>query len=150
MKRKNKPEAIKNSTKGKAQSSDASHPFLFVYGTLKRGNKFHHELAKQTGLTFLGSARIKGRLYRLRNVAFPGAVPTRVPNSFVHGQLFSMQHPQMTLTALDAFEEVDEGLFRRALVDVWIEGERKRAWTYFYARPVTKARLLSEGVYSSE
>jgi gamma-glutamylcyclotransferase (GGCT)/AIG2-like uncharacterized protein YtfP len=121
-----------------------------VYGTLKRGGKYYRQLAKGRGVQFVGEARIRGELYRLRDSDFPGAVPTSLPNRFVHGHLFHMQNPQRTLAALDLFEGVDEGLFRRELVDVWVHGSRLKAWAYFYTRPVNHLNLLVSGVYSEE
>ena len=133
----------------RALSSDAiARRYLFVYGTLKQGGKSHRELAKDPGVQFVGDARIRGDLYQPRGADFPGAVPTSVPNRFVYGQLFFMQNPRKTLAALDAFEDVDQGLFRRELVDVWVRGKRTKAWMYFYSRSVNPSDLLATGVYS--
>ncbi len=63
------------------------------------------------------------------------------------GQLFSMANPAQTLSHLDEFEEVDEGLFRRELVSVWTGKDEKKAWAYFYARPLRRAHLLPGGKY---
>jgi gamma-glutamylaminecyclotransferase len=125
-------------------------PYLFAYGTLKRGGKFHSEIAKDRGVKYVGEARIRGELYQIRGADFPGAVPTSQPNRYVAGQLFLMRHPRETLTALDEFEGVDEGLFRRELVEVRINDKPLKAWVYFYARSVEHSNLLQVGVYSSE
>jgi gamma-glutamylcyclotransferase (GGCT)/AIG2-like uncharacterized protein YtfP len=61
-----------------------------------------------------------------------------------------MEYPQKTLAVLDEFEGVEEGLFRRELVDVKINGKPSKAWAYFYARPVEHSDVLQVGVYSSE
>jgi len=122
---------------------------LFVYGTLKRGGKFHRQLLKAGPVEFLGAARIQGELYELPGVDFPGAVATSSPNRFVDGQVFLLTNPLKTLATLDEFEEVGTGLFRRDLVDVWVKGRRTKAWVYFYARSVAGATPVSPGVYSS-
>src|SRR5208282_6629376 len=120
-------------------------PYLFVYGTLKRGGKSHSEIAEDRGVKYVGEARIRGKLYQIRDADFPGAVPTTQPNRYVNGQLFLMRHPLETLAALDEFEGVAEGLFRRDLVDVRINGRPVKAWAYFYARSVEDSNLLQVG-----
>jgi gamma-glutamylcyclotransferase (GGCT)/AIG2-like uncharacterized protein YtfP len=125
-------------------------PYLFVYGTLKQGGKFHRELSKDRSVKFIGEARIRGMLYQIQNADYPGAVPTRRPNQYVTGQLFFMGQPQRTLAVLDEFEGVDEGLFRRELVEAKMNGKPLKAWAYFYDRPLEDSNLLPVGVYSSE
>lgn len=132
---------------GRAASSLCDNHYIFVYGTLKKGGKFHHELTKDPTIRFAGEARIRARLYELPGEDYPGAVPT-TKNSYVHGQLFSTEDPLKTLRALDEFEGVDEGLFRRKKVDAWRGRKRTKAWAYFYTRSVNEANLLSDGVYS--
>jgi len=128
----------------------ASTPqYLFVYGTLKRGGKSHKQLRKENGVRFKSSARIRADLYKLHGEDYPGAVLTSTPNRFVKGDLFVLQYPQRTLRELDEFEGVDEGLFRRELVDVWVQGRRVKAWAYLYARSLAAADLIPTGIYSS-
>jgi gamma-glutamylcyclotransferase (GGCT)/AIG2-like uncharacterized protein YtfP len=123
--------------------------YLFVYGTLMRGQRSHGELARNGDARFAGPAKIRGELYALRNVNYPGAVPATKPDSFVHGQLYVLRHADRTLEALDQFEGCREGLFRRAVADVWTHGRKIKAWTYFYARPLTQADLVPNGRYES-
>lgn len=123
--------------------------YLFVYGTLKRGGKAHKRLRKDDGIRFKASGRIRADLYRLQDEDYPGAVLTSAPNRFVKGDLFVLQDPQRALRDLDEFEGVDEGLFRRGLVDVWSQGRRVKAWAYLYARPLAAAEVIPTGVYSS-
>jgi gamma-glutamylcyclotransferase (GGCT)/AIG2-like uncharacterized protein YtfP len=68
----------------------------------------------------------------------------------LRNRTFLMRHPRETLAALDEFEGVDEGLFRRDLVKVRINDKPLKAWAYFYARSVERSNLLPVGVYSSE
>jgi gamma-glutamylcyclotransferase (GGCT)/AIG2-like uncharacterized protein YtfP len=123
--------------------------YLFVYGTLKRGAKSHGQL-RGHGVRFVGPARIRAELYRLSGQDYPGVVLTSVPNRFVKGDLFVLRNPQETLRDLDKFEGVDEGLFRRELVNVQRQGRRFKAWTYLYARPLTNANLIPTGIYSAD
>lgn len=121
--------------------------YLFVYGTLMSGQRSHQQLIGNWDVQFTGPAKIQGELYKFRNVNYPGAVPTTRPDSFVHGQLYILRHPERTLQALDEFEGCGEGLFRRVLVDVWTDGRKAKAWTYFYARPLHLADLVADGIY---
>jgi gamma-glutamylcyclotransferase (GGCT)/AIG2-like uncharacterized protein YtfP len=132
-----------------ALNRDGLETLLFVYGTLKREGIFHNELSNKPGVTYLGNAHIKGKLYKLHGEEFPAAIPSSEPNSFVYGQLFSMKHPDATLPALDDFEEVDRGLFHRELVNVWFEGARRKAWAYFYNQHVDKNQLVESGTYKT-
>lgn len=121
--------------------------YLFVYGTLKRNGESHGRL-RGPDVQFVGPARLKGKLYALRGEEFPGAVVTTAPNRFVKGDLFALRDPQKILPDLDEYEGVEEGLFRRQLVNVWARGRRIRAWAYLYARPLTDANLIPTGIYS--
>jgi gamma-glutamylcyclotransferase (GGCT)/AIG2-like uncharacterized protein YtfP len=130
------------------QRTVSAPQYLFVYGTLKRGARSHRELVRNHAVRFISEARMRGDLYKLDGESFPGAVPTSAPNRFVEGHLFALHDPQKTLPGLDGFEGVDEGLFRRDLVDVWARGRRLKAWAYLYARPLTAANLIPTGIYS--
>lgn len=110
---------------------------LFVYGTLKKGGELHSNLASENA-AFVGKARIKGRLFRIKGESFPGAVPTDA-EEYINGELYELSSPGETLKKIDEIEGVGEGLFRRKLVDTWFPDGKTRAWAYFYAKPL-KAR----------
>lgn len=131
----------------RTSSPPGDNHYIFVYGTLKKGERFHRELAKHRGVRFAGEARIRGLLFQLPDADYPGAVQT-TQNKFIHGQLFSTDHPEKTLKSLDEFEGVDEGLFRRKMVDAWHGRKRTKAWAYFYAGSIRNASPLTNGVYS--
>jgi gamma-glutamylcyclotransferase (GGCT)/AIG2-like uncharacterized protein YtfP len=137
--------------KRKAPRPKSEHrpQYLFVYGTLKRGGKSHRELNGKHVVRFISEARMRGALYKPCGEEYPGAVLSSVPHRFVKGELFVLVDPQKALPYLDEFEGVDDGLFRRELVDVWVRGRRVKAWTYLYARPLTDANLIPTGIYSS-
>ena len=145
--------APKETSRYRAHSAAASirpeRAYLFVYGTLMRGQRSHRELVRNRDARFAGPAKIQGELYKLRNANYPGAVPTTRPDSFVHGQLYVLRHAERTLQALDEFEGCGEGLFRRAVADVWTHDRKIKAWTYFYARPLQQADLVPNGRYES-
>ncbi|HKN75177.1 MAG TPA: gamma-glutamylcyclotransferase family protein [Candidatus Acidoferrum sp.] len=121
--------------------------YIFFYGSLKRGGEAHERLRGR--VRFISPGRIRADLYRLSGQEYPGAVLTTSPNRFVKGDLFLLQDPEKTLRDLDEFEGVDEGLFRRELVDAWARGRRIKAWAYLYGRPLTDANLIPAGIYSS-
>src|SRR5207302_67039 len=85
---------------------------LFVYGTLKTGQKSNHLLA---GQEFVGPARTLP-LYRLHLVDwFAGLVPDRAGGVAVHGELWAVD--DATLDLLDEYEGAP-GLFAREAVAV--------------------------------
>jgi gamma-glutamylcyclotransferase (GGCT)/AIG2-like uncharacterized protein YtfP len=122
-------------------------PQLFVYGTLMRGHGLHRDLARLPGIRYVGKARIRAKLYKLPGRDYPAAVPSLKENQFVQGELYSLSDPHKTLRVLDQLEEVDEGLFRRRRTDVWLNGKKTSAWSYFYARPLNGAKLIPAGKF---
>ncbi len=134
--------------RAKHKDSEQTRPaHLFVYGTLMRGHSLHKFLAKKGQAEFVGKARIRGRLYRLRRGRYPGAVLAGRAHGFVHGELYRINDPPSALKLIDRIEGCDEGLFRRRRVDVWANGSKIRAWTYFYARSLEGAERIPTGRY---
>lgn len=79
-------------------SDPQEHQLVFAYGTLKRGQPNHHQLA---GSRFCGEAELPGlALYDLG--PFPMAIPSDNPHHRLHGELFAVS--ASTLAALDRFE----------------------------------------------
>ena len=105
----------------------SSHPYLFVYGTLKSGfrNRYARRLRREARL--LGRARMPGRLYRIR--WYPGMRPPRDPEDVVTGELYRLRQPSKTLTALDEYEERYARELHRATLE---NGQEFRAWVYMY------------------
>lgn len=99
---------------------------IFVYGTLKKGCKNHPHLADQT---YVGDARTAPG-YRLHDLGdYPGMV---AGGDSVTGEVWSVD--AASLARLDAFEGVDEGLYRREPVKLLPPFDRETVWTYLYAR----------------
>jgi gamma-glutamylcyclotransferase (GGCT)/AIG2-like uncharacterized protein YtfP len=84
---------------------------LFFYGTLKRGCSNHRLLA---GQTYLGPARTQPgfRLYDLGG--YPGIAACTGDRLGVAGEVWKIE--PATLTALDEFEGVRHGLYRREVL----------------------------------
>ncbi|HEY6968201.1 MAG TPA: gamma-glutamylcyclotransferase family protein [Candidatus Angelobacter sp.] len=116
---------------------------LFVYGTLKRGGKLHHELAPEKA-HFLGLAKIRGELFHLKGVSWPGAFPSE-SRSRIQGELYKLLKPAETLKRLDRVEATHEGLFTRKLVDVWAGSSKMRSWVYFCGREEMKSERIRTG-----
>jgi len=133
--------------KPKRSTARTRSAHLFVYGTLMRGHSLHKFLANKARADFVGKAKMRGRLYRLRRRRYPGAKLASRADGFVHGELYRLNDPQSTLKLIDRIEGCDEGLFRRQRVDVWTNGSKTRAWTYFYARPLEGAEHIPTGRY---
>ena len=97
--------------------------FLFVYGTLRRGQGLHVELL-QTRAEFVGEAWMPGTLYDLG--WYPGAVAEG--DQVISGELYRLPEPRSALRSLDA---VEGGEFRRVAVRVRLaDGGTRRAWVY--------------------
>lgn len=93
---------------------------VFVYGTLKRGQPNHGQLA---GCAFCGEARMAGlALYNLG--PFPMAVATSHPGAPLQGELYAVSTAQ--LAALDRFEGVPR-LYERQRHQL---GDGRSAWVY--------------------
>ena len=111
---------------------------LFVYGTLMRG--FDHPMATllSRSADFIGEARCRGRLYRVKH--YPGLVLSDDASEVVFGELYRLRQPKELLREFDMYEACGEGfaepteyvrqmlpvtLGDGAVSEAWIE-----AWTY--------------------
>jgi gamma-glutamylcyclotransferase (GGCT)/AIG2-like uncharacterized protein YtfP len=123
---------------------------LFVYGSLKSNfkNKFARRLAREG--TLLGSARMAGRLYRVRwyPLCYPGLRPSRQSTDWVIGELYRLRMPLRTLPVLDGYEDAQYRRVRReAVLD---NGEAVRCWVYLYGRPLSEHRRIASGEYRGD
>lgn len=118
---------------------------LFLYGTLKRGQRNHFRMA---GQEYLGPARTMPR-YRLFDVGpYPGLVEDRAHGLAIAGELWRVD--AAALQRLDAFEGAPtaagraqgDGEFERGLVD--LEGHPGPVYAYFYRRGVAGLRDCGE------
>lgn len=91
---------------------------LFTYGTLKRGGDGS---ALLEGCDLVATTSVPGTLYNIED-AFPAAV--LAGNGRIEGEVWRC--PADRLPAIDAYEGITEGLFRRVglRVDEWA------CWTY--------------------
>jgi gamma-glutamylcyclotransferase (GGCT)/AIG2-like uncharacterized protein YtfP len=104
-----------------------------------RGGSRHRFLGG--GATFLGAARVRGRLLDLRD--YPGLIAGA---GTVHGELYRLAGPEV-LGAIDREEGYN---FQRRLTAVTrTDGRRTRAWTYWYRGPRERALPISSGDWRS-
>lgn len=108
---------------------------LFVYGTLKRGGKWHHYLA---GQTFLAEARTQPGFTLYSLDGYPGLVASTEDKEGVSGELWAVD--PSCLRKLDEFEGLHEGLYRRESIP--LASPQSAADTYVYARSITSRPKL--------
>jgi len=122
--------------------------FLFVYGTLRRGQPLYPHLDADKA-RFIGEGRIVGRLFDLGE--YPGATPDPKRFSTVRGEVHELYDAPDTLSILDDIEGFDakrpeRSLFERRETDVTLDsGRTVRAWVYFYRRPLLDATEIPDG-----
>jgi gamma-glutamylcyclotransferase (GGCT)/AIG2-like uncharacterized protein YtfP len=122
---------------------------LFVYGTLMRG--FDHPMAQllSKAADFIGEARCRGRLYRVKH--YPGLVLSDDASDVVFGELFRLRHAEEILREFDIYEACGEGFpqpteYLRQMVEITLAGgEAREAWTYLYNWPVDRLPRIASG-----
>ncbi len=88
-----------------------NHQYLWVYGTLRRGESNHHFL---TGCPFLGIVHYSGSLFSVegRYPVFRPSLSRKAGARSVIGELYQIQ-PELW-PCLDELEGVEEGYYQRA------------------------------------
>jgi gamma-glutamylcyclotransferase (GGCT)/AIG2-like uncharacterized protein YtfP len=113
---------------------------LFVYGTLlsAAGHPMGARLQREARL--IGPATARGRLYSLG--AYPGLVESDRAGSVVHGEVYALRMPVLSLKWLDAYEGIvpgkpDESPYERVLRRVRLAtGQNIDVWVYLYRKSV--------------
>jgi len=122
---------------------------LFVYGTLMRG--FDHPMAQllSRAADFVGEARCRGRLYRVKH--YPGLVLSDDPDDVVFGEVYRLRRPAELLREFDMYEACGEGFsepteYIRRMLPVTLDGgAASEAWTYLYNWPVAHLPRIPSG-----
>lgn len=100
---------------------------LFVYGTLKRGERNYFRLADQE---FVGEVTTAAK-YRVIDLGpHPGLIRDAANGLAIHGELFAVD--DRCLAALDEFEEVP-GPFVREQIEI---AGYEVVWAYYLNKPV--------------
>jgi gamma-glutamylcyclotransferase (GGCT)/AIG2-like uncharacterized protein YtfP len=127
---------------------------LFVYGTLMRG--FDHPVAKllSKSADFIGEAKCRGRLYRVKH--YPGLVLSDDASEVVFGELYRLRAPDDLLREFDMYEACGEGFaeptqyVRQMLAVALADGTASEAWTYVYNWPVARLPRIASGRFLEE
>lgn len=123
--------------------------YLFVYGTLRRNRQNHIQHPFLETCTYINDALMHGELYEVDT--YPGAVADGAAR--VKGELYLMQNPEQTLSAVDIYEECTAQFpdpheyMRSELVVILPDGQTISAWTYLYNRPLTGLKRIDCGDY---
>jgi gamma-glutamylcyclotransferase (GGCT)/AIG2-like uncharacterized protein YtfP len=122
-------------------------PLVFVYGSLRRGQRAHPRL--RPAAVCLGPASIAGRLHDCGG--YPAAQPSRRPAERLHGELYRLTRPGV-LAALDRYEDCapdapGSGEYRRESVTVRLAGRRMSPSVYSHHRPLRGARRIRGGLW---
>jgi len=123
---------------------DESTEHIFVYGTLRRGADHPMGAQLETGATYLGPARWRGRLYSLG--PYPAAVRD-AGHTWVLGDLYRLDDPAL-LSRLDEYEVLgpdDREGYHRIMDNVHTDDGPRRAWLYTYTGRVRRRDWIPDG-----
>ena len=123
---------------------------LFVYGSLRSGFRSPAYEYISRYFHLIGNAKVKGKLFDLGN--YPGAVPSG-DESLITGELYEINDASQfawAIAQLDDYEGIDpsegeEKLYRRELVDAFVNNETIQAWIYWYNGDVGGKPLIASG-----
>jgi gamma-glutamylcyclotransferase (GGCT)/AIG2-like uncharacterized protein YtfP len=122
---------------------------VFFYGTLMAGFDRRRRAGIDDKLTYIGRGSIQGALFDLG--IYPAAVPS--PDGDIWGEVYAMSDAAVALSALDRIEgyshdDPDRSLYTREQAEVGLpDGNRARAWVYFYNAPLGRAPRITSGDY---
>ncbi len=115
--------------------------YVFVYGSLRRGERNPIEQFLPNQVQFIGKGWIKGDVYQID--WYPGLVNVHTSESIVYGEIYEILDPK-AMTKLDAYEGIgtDETLpylYKREMVNVnLLDGKTINAWVYIYNMSLPK------------
>jgi gamma-glutamylcyclotransferase (GGCT)/AIG2-like uncharacterized protein YtfP len=108
---------------------------LFVYGTLRDGARLAEVVGDVSEWSYLGPATVVGDLYDAGE--YPALLLRNDGGPPVEGLLVELGDPAAAFAALDAYEEVDAGLYvRRRCGARLADGSERVVWVYEYNRSV--------------
>lgn len=126
---------------------------LFVYGTLMSTARHPMGARLLREARLVGAATIAGRLYRLG--WYPGLVEA-ADGAIVHGEVFALADPAMSLAWLDAYEGLqpeDPGNDEYKRLERTVQlasGEELTAWVYLYQRDVSGLTAIADGRWRAQ
>jgi gamma-glutamylcyclotransferase (GGCT)/AIG2-like uncharacterized protein YtfP len=123
------------------QDGMSKSPFLFVYGTLRRGvtNEWSRFLANNAQP--VGTGKTSGILFQLDG--YPGMVTSPNGRHRLVGEVYQIDDPAHTWAALDKYEGEE---FERQIVSVKLDNGRKLdAWAYVYKADTSDKQRIASG-----
>jgi len=122
---------------------------LFVYGSLRSAFKSQAYEYIMRFFSFDGNAKVRGKLFDLG--AYPAAVPAN--DSFIIGELYTIKSESefsWAMGQIDDYEGVtaEQGeiqLYRRELVEVFMENATVSAWIYWYNGSIEGKPCIESG-----
>ncbi len=115
--------------------------YLFVYGTLRRGERA--DVSKKCAATYVGVARARGKMFRVED--HPGMVESDDESDKVIGEVYRLEDALRAWPVLDEYEG-DE--FERSVTSVRMaDGQILQAWAYFYRGDTSQKDRISSGDY---
>ena len=124
---------------------------LFVYGSLRSGFKSPAYDYISHFFSFVAEGKVQGQLFDLG--VYPAGVRGNDEN-FIVGELYTIRNElelNWAMGQLDDYEgasgaEVDEvSLYKRELVNVFVNGTTVPAWIYWYTGNVADKPLIKSG-----
>lgn len=123
---------------------------LFVYGSLRSGFRSAAYEYVSRYFDLVGDAKVKGKLYDLGE--YPAAKPTD-DDLYIIGELYRIKNEKefsWAIGQLDDYEGVqvafdETPLYRRDIVQVYIDGNVVPAWIYWYHGEVEGRPLIESG-----
>lgn len=128
------------------ESAPIDSPYIFVYGTLRRGgNADMHALLTRYS-EYVATAKVQGKLYALQT--YPAMVESEKMTDQVLGELYKITDSRKLFALLDDYEECSEKFplpheySRKQLPVKLVSGEQVRAWVYLYNRDVANLERI--------
>ena len=108
---------------------------LFVYGTLRSEFDNRYAVLLRSEAELVGRATVHGSIFRVEH--YPAWKPE--PPGEVHGELYRLTDPAVTLEALDEYEGTD---FERVAVN--------GAWIYRYKKDSPESARIASGDFCAQ
>lgn len=128
-----------------------STPYLFVYGTLKRG--FDNPFAKilEENARFVGNGSFPGKLFKIS--WYPAAIYEKDSPKRVQGEVYELvRQPEFVLKELDQYEDItpENSEYVRAIIEVTTEdGNLINCLAYLYNQATDGLIELESGLFES-
>lgn len=114
---------------------------LFVYGTLKRGERNHHILQHAI---YHGCAHTASNYLLVELGSYPGMIENFYQGQSIQGELFEI--PCALLNELDKIEDAPN-LFNLEPIAL---ANGTKAHAYIYKKSTYDAKILSKGIWSTD